>query len=69
MLGKGSAPRGWSGTGTGSPGQWHGTEPAGVQEVFGQRSWPHVQIFGWSCAEPGVRLDDPRGSLPTQDIL
>lgn len=26
-------------------------------------------ISGWSCVEPEVGLDDPRGSLPTQGIL
>lgn len=48
----------------------------GAQEAFGQCS----EIFGggfffWgggkerSCMEPGVELDDPCGSLRTQDIL
>lgn len=26
-------------------------------------------FFGMSCAGPGVGLINPRGSLPTQDIL
>ena len=26
-------------------------------------------IFGWFCVEPGVGLNDPYESLPTQDIL
>ena len=25
--------------------------------------------FGWSCVEPETGLDDPYGSLPTQDLL
>lgn len=25
--------------------------------------------FRWSCAEAGVGLDDPSGSVPTWDIL
>ena len=24
--------------------------------------------FGWFCVEPGVGLNDPDGSLPTQDV-
>ena len=38
VLGKDSSPRGWSGTGTGSPRHGHATESAGVQEAFGQHS-------------------------------
>jgi len=57
------------GSGTGSPGKWHGTRLYGVQEVSGQHAQTCGLIFGWSCVEPGVRLDDPYRSLPIQDIL
>lgn len=63
-LGKGFAPRGWLGTGTGYSGSGHGTEPAGVQEVFGHCSQTQSRIFGWSDTWPRVRFNDPCGSLP-----
>lgn len=44
-------------------------EPARVQESFGQSSQTSILIFGWSCADPDVGLNDPCGSLPTQDNL
>ena len=42
-------------------GSGHVTEPAGVQEAFGQWSQTHGLIFGWSCEEPGVGLDESCG--------
>lgn len=42
---------------------------AGVKGVSGQRSQRYGLIFGWSSVEPGVVLDDPCGSLSTQDVL
>ena len=50
-------------------GSGNGTELAGVQEVSEQCSQTYNLISGWSCVEPGVGLDDPYGSIPTQDIL
>jgi len=41
--------------------------PAKVQEIFEQFS--HALNFWWSCVEPAARLNDPRGSLPTQYTL
>ena len=40
--------------------------PARVPEALGQRSQTHGLIFGWSFEDPGVGLDDPCRSLPTQ---
>jgi len=37
--------------------------------VFGQHSQTCGLISGWSSVKPGVGLDDPCGSFPTQDIL
>ena len=42
---------------------------AGVREASAQRSQIQGLSLGWSCVEPGVGLGDPRGSLPTWDIL
>jgi len=64
-----SSLRGWSGTGRGSLGQCHGTKLAGVQEAVGQHSQPHRRIFGWSCMEPRVGLNDLYGSLPIGNSL
>ena len=47
----------------------HGTELARVQEASGPSCWTYSLIFDWSRVEPGVILDDPYGSIPTQDIL
>ena len=38
VLGKGPSQPGWSGTGTGLPGQWSQPQADGVPEAFGQRS-------------------------------
>ncbi|KAJ7396175.1 hypothetical protein BTVI_147576 [Pitangus sulphuratus] len=43
----------------------HSMKPDRVQEAFGQHSQAHGVILEVSCAEPGVGLDDPDGSLPT----
>ena len=59
---------GWSSTGQDPQGS-RSTKPVGVQEVFGQCSQTYGLIFGWSCVELGIGLNDPCGSLPTQDIL
>lgn len=40
-------------------------QDARVQGAFGQCSQIYCLIFGWSCGEPGVGFNDPRGSLPT----
>lgn len=42
-----------------------------VQEVLFERKIQklHGVVLGVSCARPGVGLDDPHGSLPTQWIL
>ena len=40
-----------------------------MHRVFGQHSQTKDSNVGWSCVEPGVGLDDPCGSLPTQNIL
>jgi len=61
--------RGWSGPGTGSPGQWSQPHVVGVQEVSEQFSQTYTLIFGWSCVHPGVELSDPYGSFPTWDAL
>lgn len=34
-----------------------------------ERAQIHGGIVGMSCAGPGIGLDDPCGSLPTQQIL
>lgn len=66
MSGKGSSLRGCSSTVIGSSD--HSTKPTGVQEMF-EHSQTYGLIFGWSCMEPGVGLDDPLRSLPIWDIL
>jgi len=62
-LGKGAAPEG-GGHRTGCPGLWARPQVLEFKEcsdtVLSHRVW----IFGWSCVEPGVGLDDPCGSLP-----
>lgn len=35
----------------------------GVISLTQMNSWAPGGVFGGSCARPGVRLDDPRGSL------
>jgi len=50
-------------------GSGHSTELDRVQEASGQCSHPYGLSFVWSCVEPGVGLDDPSGSLPTQGII
>lgn len=52
-----------------SQGSGHGPKPAKVSEAFGQCCQTHGGITGMSCAGTGVWLNDPCGSLPTQDIL
>ena len=52
-----------------SQGSGHGTKPAGVQYAVGQHSQTHSLFFGWFFEDPGVGLNDPCGSLPTQDVL
>jgi len=47
----------------------HSTELARFQEAFGQCSEINSLIFGRSCVELGVVLDDLLGLLPTWDIL
>ena len=59
---------GWA-LGQAPQGSGHSSEPAAVQETFGQCSQTNGLIFGWSCVEPGVGLSDPCGSFTTQDIL
>lgn len=62
-----SAFRGWWAWRS-SPGQWHSPKcrrPRSIWTVL----WDIVLHFGCSCAEPGVGLDGPCGSLPTQDVL
>ena len=68
-LGKGSLLTGWSGTGTGSPGQWLWHQVARVQEVFGHCSQILGLSFGWCCVGPGVGLGDLYGSLLFWDVL
>lgn len=50
VLGTGSSPRGGQAWGQAPQGRDHGTEPAGVWEVFGRCSQTHSLIFGpvWS---------------------
>jgi len=50
-------------------GNSHGTELAEIQEASGLWAQRYDLTFGLTCVEPGVGLDDPYGSLPTQDIL
>jgi len=46
-----------------------GMDPrARVQEVWGHHSQTYGPIFGGSCEEPRVGLDEPYESLPTWDI-
>ena len=42
-------------------------ESTARSETFSDQT--HGLIFGLSCVEPRVGLDDPYGSIPTQDIL
>lgn len=49
-------------------------EQAAQGSGHGPKCWSSVLSntgfeFGWSCVEPRVGLNDPCGSLPTQDIL
>lgn len=54
----------------------HKAEPPGLPEQLLQKlhckiltlGQSFVLIFGWSCVERGVGLDDPYGSLSTWDI-
>ena len=57
-----------AGHGISSPGQWSWPQAARVQ-VFGKCSQINCLIFVWSYVEVRVGLDDPYGSIPTQDIL
>ena len=66
--GEGPSPEG-SGHGTGFPGQWSQPHSAGVQVAFRQCPQIYSPIFGWSCVEAGVGLDDSYRSLLTQDII
>jgi len=43
--------------------------PAGVQKVFGHCSQNYGLIFGWSCVESRVGLNDLCGFLPSRDSL
>jgi len=63
ILRKGSSPEGM-GMEQAPQGSAHGR----IQEVSGQRSQTHGLIFGRSYVEPGVGLNDPYGSHPTQDV-
>lgn len=62
--------RGWSGTDTGSPGQWARPQPIRVQGVFAQRL--HIRFEFWVVlcrAWTGVGLNDLCRPLPIQYIL
>lgn len=69
VIGACSSPRGWSGTGTGSPASGHSPKASRTQGAFGQCSQGQGGIVGVSCAGPGLVLSDPWGTLPTQHIL
>lgn len=59
-----------TGHGTGFPGQRTWPHAAGAQEASGQHTQTQGLDLRWSCCmEPGVGLDGPYGSLPTQDTL
>ena len=45
------------------------SQAARVQKTFRQSSQTYDLIFEQLCVEPGVGLNDPYGSLPTQDSL
>ena len=47
----------------------HGTELDGVQEALGKCSQTCNMIFGRSCVESGVGLNDSYEPLPIQDNL
>lgn len=69
VIGACSSPRGWSGTGTGSPASGHSPKASRTQGAFGQCSQGQGGIVGVSCAGPGLVLSDPWGTLPTRHIL
>lgn len=64
ILEKGSSARGWLGTGNRLTGKWS-------QNQTCSRSSRAQAVFPvkWWGVESGAGLDDPHGSLPTQDIL
>lgn len=51
--------RRWSGTGTGSPGQWSHPQTGGVQAVSGQCSQSYSLIFQWFCVLDSMILLGP----------
>lgn len=61
--------KGWSDTAAGCSGKWSGIEPTGIQETLGQCSQTEILIFGWSCLESGIGLNDPCVSLPIEDVI
>jgi len=59
----------WLGPGTDWPRQWAWPQTVQIQGAFEHHSQTQCLEFGRSCAETGVKLDGPCGSLPTQGIL
>ena len=60
--------KGWSCSGTGSPGQCHGPSLPEFQ-VFGQHSQKYALNFGWYCVNPEVGHNDFYGFLTALDVL
>lgn len=69
VSGENFSPQGWLSTGEGASGRWPWHQAVWVQESFGKCSQDRDVIIGVSCMGPGVGLDNPVGSLPTQYIL
>lgn len=59
---------GWA-LGQATQGSGHGTKRAGVQAVSGQHTQAYGPIFGWWYEKSRPGLDNPSGSLTSQDIL
>lgn len=68
VSGKGSSPREWSDTGTGSPAQWS-QHLTGLKKRL-DNAFRHMEWFlGCPLQGQELDLDHPCGSLPTQHIL